>query len=105
MVWRVMVEQWARIAGVVWTLILFVIIFPLNSVAQAAAQDAREALPEAPTGTWNAPDESARGTAPYRAGLLKRFAGDQQAIWTSPLRLRRGDTAWALPALAGTGVF
>ena len=34
-----------------------------------------------------------------------RFAADQRAIWTSPLRLRRGDAIWALPALAGTAAF
>lgn len=33
---------------------------------------------------------------------MERFAGDQRAIWSSPLHLKRGDAVWALPALAGT---
>jgi len=37
--------------------------------------------------------------------LLERFAGDQKAIWTSPLHLRRSDAIWGLPALAGLGAF
>ena len=37
--------------------------------------------------------------------MLKRFADDQNAIWTSPLHRTRGDAAWALPALAGTAAF
>jgi membrane-associated phospholipid phosphatase len=72
-------------------------------------------------GTWNAlPDaataetaaagtvtatETAPGPAERGGFLLQRFAGDQTAIWTSPLHLRRSDAIWALPALAGAGVF
>jgi membrane-associated phospholipid phosphatase len=56
-------------------------------------------------GTWNAPDESAPGAAARGVSLLKRFAGDQGAIWTSPWHLQRNDTIWALPALATTGAF
>jgi membrane-associated phospholipid phosphatase len=37
--------------------------------------------------------------------LLERFAGDQRAIWSSPLHLRSIDARWALPALAGAGAF
>ncbi|MGD0568050.1 MAG: capsule assembly Wzi family protein [Candidatus Sulfotelmatobacter sp.] len=64
-------------------------------------------------GTWNvennvenvenvendrAPSIPSRG-----ASLLNRFAGDQRALWTSPLRLRPSDAIWGLPALAGMG--
>jgi membrane-associated phospholipid phosphatase len=91
---------------------------PVNSVAQVEAHPAaaipREALPWAPMGTWNVPpeattEETASGTAAGTGAavrgvdLLKRFAGDQKAIWTSPLRLERSDAVWALPALAGAG--
>jgi capsule assembly protein Wzi/PAP2 superfamily protein len=31
------------------------------------------------------------------AGLVRRFADDQRAIWTSPARLRFSDTEWLLP--------
>ena len=61
--------------------------------------------PAVETGTWNVPNQSAPGTASRGVGLLTRFAGDQSAIWTSPLRLRRRDEVWAMPALAGMGVF
>ena len=58
---------------------------PVSSAAQTAAS------------SDNAPATASRGDS-----LLKRFAGDQSAIWTSPLRLKRSDAVWALPALAGT---
>jgi membrane-associated phospholipid phosphatase len=112
-------------------MILSVLSLPVNAVAQAAGRDIQEALPEAPTivdpasksgekilsspetmpsagqpthmGIWKPPGESAPGRASGRFSLLERFAGDQNAIWTSPLHLRASDAAWALPALAGTG--
>lgn len=57
-------------------------------------------------GRWNAPvdrtkNEDAGTMNPL--DLMKRLAGDQGAIWTSPLHLRRADALWALPALAATG--
>jgi len=106
------------------TLIFLTMSLPVNSVAQVEAETAaavpRDALPSAPAGTWNAPPEAATeevasatatatgmgtGTAGRGVDLLQRFAGDQKAIWTSPLRLERGDAIWALPALAGVGAF
>jgi membrane-associated phospholipid phosphatase len=125
-----------QIAVAPWLLILSMMNPTGKIFAQATAPEPQEALPAAPsvvdrepaqtdrkalssfagafrveqspagTGTWNAPDESASGTASRGAStLLKRFAGDQSAIWTSPLRLRRGDAIWALPAFAGAGAF
>jgi membrane-associated phospholipid phosphatase len=99
--------------------ILLVTILPGWAVAQTAAPDAREALPDtmpdtpSPAGgrgKWNAPDqnvpdENTPGTASRGLSLLERFANDQSAIWTSPLHLKRSDVIWALPAMAGTGVF
>src|SRR6266481_4755152 len=32
-----------------------------------------------------------------RTGLVARFARDQQAIWTSPARLRFSDAEWLVP--------
>src|SRR5258708_21791408 len=101
MAWRFLVRHFVSMACVAGLSIFLVMSFPLNSVAQGATQDNREPLPEAPSGTWNAVDESSRGTAWRGAGLLKRFADDQKAIWSSPLRMRRNDALWALPALAG----
>ena len=37
--------------------------------------------------------------------LLSRFAGDQIAIWSSPLHLHRADAIWGLPSLAVAGAF
>jgi len=54
--------------------------------------------------TWNAPNTQS-GTARGAIDLFGRFAGDQGAIWTSPLHLHRSDALWALPALAGMGAF
>jgi membrane-associated phospholipid phosphatase len=85
-----------QIARVVSVAFFFAMNFPGSPMAQVSARDAGAALPEVSTGTWNV---AARG-----ADLMKRFARDQQAIWTSPLHLRHSDTVWALPALAGTGV-
>jgi len=56
-----------------------------------------------PAGIWNVPYESSHGMTSHGMSLLQRFAGDQKAIWTSPLGLRRGDATWVLPVLAGTG--
>jgi membrane-associated phospholipid phosphatase len=92
-----MAGRWAQIESVVLFLIFLGMNFPLSSVAQ-------EAMAEAHTGTWNESDRRASGIA-EPGGLLKRFAGDQKAIWTSPLHLRPNDAVWALPALAGTGAF
>jgi membrane-associated phospholipid phosphatase len=61
--------------------------------------------PAANMGTWNVPDQDARGTASRGVALLERFAGDQRAIWTSPFGLCRSDVVWVLPAVAGMGVF
>src|SRR5205807_1982635 len=88
-----------QIATVMGVLILSVMNLSLKSTAQTTP-NARESLPETFTGT---PEESSRGTAERGAVLFKRFTGDQKAIWTSPLFLRRSDAEWALPALAGTG--
>ena len=74
----------------------FTMSFPLSVAAQVPARDAGETLPEASTGTGNV---VARGTS-----VIKRLAGDQKAIWTSPVRLERRDAVWALPALAGAGL-
>jgi membrane-associated phospholipid phosphatase len=125
-VWRC-----TQIAAVSWFLILFVMNLPANSVAQARAPDTHETLPEAPSavrrgatpggakafsssedssepaittsGTWNVPDKVVLGAASRGVSLLERFAGDQRAIWTSPLHLRSSDARWGLPALAGLG--
>src|ERR1700680_785121 len=58
---------------------------PVTSVAQTAV-----------------PNEIVPATASRQDSLMERFAGDQSAIWTSPLHLTRSDAVWALPALAGT---
>ncbi len=42
----------------------------------------------------NAVAKTSQGT---RTGLVGRFAGDQQEIWTSPARLRLSDTQWLVP--------
>jgi membrane-associated phospholipid phosphatase len=99
---NLMPERWAQIASVALLLIVLGMSLPLRSEAQET--ETTKTMTEVHAGTWNAPDRSTSGIA-ERGGLLKRFAGDQKAIWTSPLRLRRGDAVWALPALAGTGVF
>jgi membrane-associated phospholipid phosphatase len=95
-------ERWAQIARVAWLLIFLGMSLPLRFEAQET--ETTKTMTEVHTGTWNAPDRSASGIA-ERGGLLKRFAGDQKAIWTSPLHLRANDAVWALPALAGTGAF
>ena len=59
--------------------------------------------PAASMGTWNAPEQTSTGTASRGVSLIRRFAGDQSAIWSSPFDLRRKDAIWALPALAGMG--
>jgi membrane-associated phospholipid phosphatase len=109
-----MVWSYAKSACASWSLILFALTvfalsLPVNPLAQTTGQatvrDTGEALPEAPTSSWKAPDESVNGTESRGVDLLKRFAGDQSAIWSSPLHLKRGDAIWALPALAGTGAF
>ncbi len=114
--WR----RWAQIAAVGWFGIVFVMHPALNSIAQEPAPGRGGALPEAPStlrdralpddgppaasaGTWNVQDAGGRRTAARAAGLLKRMAGDQSAIWSSPFRLRGGDAIWALPAVAGLG--
>jgi len=76
---------------------------PAQTVAEAA--ETRSAPPEAPLPA--APERSSEADIPSRTDrgveLVKRFAGDQKAIWSAPFGLRRADTAWALPALAGAG--
>jgi membrane-associated phospholipid phosphatase len=79
------VWSFKQIATVSWFLILLLMNLPVSSAAQTAAS------------SDNAPATASRGDS-----LLERFAGDQSAIWTRPLHLRRGDAVWALPALAGT---
>lgn len=113
-----------KMIDVSWLLMLFLFVMNLavHSVAQTGARGDQGALPEAApgapdrdspgeasrtaaplAGTWNAPDRSTAGTAARGVSLLEQFAGDQKAIWTSPLHLRRDDAVWALPALAGAG--
>jgi membrane-associated phospholipid phosphatase len=42
----------------------------------------------------NAVTKTSRGT---RTGLVGRFVGDQQEIWSSPAKLRLSDTEWLFP--------
>src|SRR5690349_5029350 len=42
----------------------------------------------------NAVTKTSRGT---RTGLMERFVGDQQEIWSSPAKLRLSDTEWLFP--------
>jgi membrane-associated phospholipid phosphatase len=65
-------------------LFLSVMSLPVSCVAQTAA-----------------PDQTVPENATPGVSLLERFGGDQKAIWTSPLHLKRRDAIWALPALAG----
>jgi membrane-associated phospholipid phosphatase len=51
------------------------------------------------------PQARVPGTAVPGMDLLRRFAGDQKEIWSSPSHLRTTDAIWALPALAGVGAF
>jgi len=85
---------------------LFATHLAVNLVAQVDAPSAvmsDTSSPGAALGTWNVPEEGAPGMPARGVDLLRRFAGDQSAIWSSPLRLRRNDAIWALPALAGAG--
>ena len=85
---------------------LFAANLAVNSVAQADAPSTVMSDPSSPAaamGTWNVPQESVDGTVARGADLLRRFAGDQSAIWSSLFRLRKNDAIWALPALAATG--
>src|SRR6266571_2771863 len=76
------------------------------SVAFAQEQGMGPAGAETASGKHNPPsktDESAEANAVAktsqgtRTGLVGRFAGDQQEIWTSPARLRLSDTQWLVP--------
>jgi membrane-associated phospholipid phosphatase len=101
-------------ATALWSFVILLLAsWTVNSQAQSTSE-VRDAVPDSPgvgetaaqplspAGHWNAPPEGVSGTA--SAGeLLKRLAGDQKAIWSSPFSLRRADAMWALPALAGTG--
>lgn len=100
-----------QIVSIAWVVIFLVMNLADNSAAQSQPE-ARERprLPiGASPGTWNAPESvlepNASGSAAGGVGWLKRFGDDQRAIWSSPLHLRRGDAVWAIPALAGAGVF
>lgn len=75
----------SSVASISWFLIFFAMNLPVHSVAQGTA-----------------PAESTPGAGSRSASLLERLASDQSAIWTSPFHRTRGDTIWALPALAGT---
>jgi membrane-associated phospholipid phosphatase len=71
----------------------------------AVPSDSLPASPPTPefAGTWNVESNRAPSIPSRGASFLNRFAGDQRAIWTSPLRLRTTDAIWGLPALAGLG--
>jgi membrane-associated phospholipid phosphatase len=97
-------------SAVILSLLLFGMVnLSIECGAQVMAQETRKTLPEAPPDAKNAYardlDSSASGTSLGGAGLVKRFVGDQKAIWTSPLHLHRSDAEWLLPALAGTAAF
>jgi membrane-associated phospholipid phosphatase len=126
------VRNQAQSTSVRKLLILALISFSVNSAGQAAPNDTQPGLPgiastadragigdpQSPvfpvamsnpqaaaleTGTWNVADDGSPSPGARGVGLLARFAGDQRAIWTSPLHLHRGDAVWALPVLAGMG--
>src|SRR5260370_3348192 len=89
---RFIVRHFVPMACVAGFSIFLVMSFPLNSVAQGSTRDNREALPDAPSGTWNTVDESFRGSAVRGTGLVNRFAYDHKAIMSCPLYLRSVDT-------------
>jgi membrane-associated phospholipid phosphatase len=102
-VWRLQ-----QIASIAWIVIFLVMNLSNNSAAQSEPD--REPLLAASPGTWNAPEESvldpnSSGSAAGGVDWLKRLADDQKSIWSSPLHLRPSDAVWAIPALAGAGVF
>ena len=81
--------------------------------AQAAPGD--EAKPHNNSGQENArqdakPEDDARNDdasvkkISWRVKLLKDFATDQKAIWTSPARVRLVDADWLIPLGAVTGI-
>lgn len=118
MVWRVgqMANTFYSIPIILILLILVMTSFSTRAMAQTSA-DRSETLPEAPLVAeasvhhvsqwkgWNVADDGASIDASGNPWLIKRFAGDQKAIWSSPLRLRKDDATWALPTLAGMGAF
>jgi len=113
-------------SGVSWFLILLLMNLAINSASQTASPAPSETFPEAlskvspeissdagepasSTDTWNVPAsrvmDGNTGMPAQGFELLKRFAGDQSAIWTSPPHLGRSHAVWALPVLAGLGAF
>jgi membrane-associated phospholipid phosphatase len=73
---------------------------PVNQVANEVANQAVAAT----SGRWNVAGGSSSAPS-LMVPLSGRLAGDQMAIWHSPLHLQRTDAIWALPSLAVTGAF
>jgi membrane-associated phospholipid phosphatase len=127
-------ELLARVllARVLLTLILFVPTISRTALAQAPRRDSGDGSQNPPLvvdpvqgpnngtadprttvsvpepnpstpGNWN--QGKARGGGGSGMDPLKRFAADQNKIWTSPFRLHRSDAVWALPAVAAMGAF
>jgi membrane-associated phospholipid phosphatase len=102
--------SYAQIAAL-WPLAIFLTVnLATNSMAQSPACDLHETAATPSAGKWNVREDgvveaSDTSFAIRGVGLLKRFAGDQKAEWTSPSHLRKSDAAWALPALAGAAAF
>jgi len=82
---------------------------PDRSDPDRSSPDRNDVEPSAAAmSAWNVRPESVTasdGTTARGVDLLARFAGDQKAIWSSPVHLRKKDAIWVLPALAGFGAF
>lgn len=85
--------------SVALVLALIFSITPLSSFAQTAepltaapATEQVQATPELPTLLESKTSKS---------GVLSKFAKDHGAIWTAPLRIKRGDVKWLVPLGAG----
>ena len=86
--------------------LLMIAAAALNVCRQAPAQEqtthtagpASASVPDAPT-----PQTSSSGNVTIHS-IPRDLLHDQEAIWTSPARIRAHDLAWLLPLAAATGI-
>ncbi|HWR36311.1 MAG TPA: capsule assembly Wzi family protein [Clostridia bacterium] len=82
---------------------VLLLLSPVSILAQEEVAQTADPVHQKPQSDSSQATPTPKPKRVFVVSYLKRFGEDQQAIWTSPLRLKARDTKWLLPIGLATG--